>query len=282
MTLTLLEHSEQIVKSFESIIAAMDILTHHIQAELKDFPIWAQTTENNFDSNRNKLVYALRKFESDFNAPVQETFSFCGAIAGTQKTLELVSELNKTKDAFKSKVIEYHRSPAYHYTVPARKILTRYGYSGIKLKQVYRHIVTLDFNPKTISWCEAIDSSHKVINQTAAELLLSEFLNKHQDETQHIEIQLKQVRQLSAGETLVIRRDLKAHPMANISKWENSRPIKIRSSLPIVFLYDYYAIPTIVRFSSRRKASTQRSDKLLEDTPFLKSIHAYRYKKLNI
>jgi hypothetical protein len=75
---------------------------------------------------------------------------------------------------------------------------------------------------------------------------------------------------------------MKPYAAVNVSFRDASGALvmdKIHTSLPIFFLKDPKAALPEVRFSSPRRTPKQaRSDKKVEDSPFLPSISAYRYK----
>jgi hypothetical protein len=161
--------------------------------------------------------------------------------------------------------------------VPARKFLSRAGYIGIKLKQVYRHIVMLDYQPRKIAWTEGRDSSNKTITIKEAETKLLKI-----GVGEHIDIQLNKLKSLGSNEKLVIRRDIKPHSMANVSRLlsDNKTIItdKVKTSLPIFFLFNAdLPAPEVCFSESRPRKTLNRADRKLELEPFLPSLAAFRY-----
>lgn len=86
------DHSKQIVNAFKQVMTALNILTHHIQFELAEYAIWAETPECTFISNYSKVISDIRKHEIDVAIPPQETFTFIIFIK--IKTVVQINKLN--------------------------------------------------------------------------------------------------------------------------------------------------------------------------------------------
>ena len=253
------------------------LLSYHIQFELNHLPIWSENTEGDgFENNRIKVIEAIKRQEIDAHLKPSETFSFAGVIASTEKTIEIINQVNGMKDLFKSAVTQYRRSEVFiRGAMPASKLLERGGYPGIKVRQVARHLQFIDYHPRRVAWSEAKGCSNIIITQEQA---IKKLLEAGRGE--HITYQIDLLKRLEPSEKLVVQRKIKAYPSANISTFKTAGRCsieKIESSLPIFFKYDQTKRWPVVEYSIKQ-VHPQRIDKKLEDEPFLTSISAYRYK----
>lgn len=275
-----IDEYQAIVKHFEAVLKAVDKLCHHIHSELGSYPLWVDNGKGRFTSNRAALTSALNNFKQPMGVTPQETFTCPGAIGATKQTFALVKAVNQAKDKFTAVVHAFiAKQPAN--PIPTRKvrqILALAGYPSIMMRQVYRHLVFVDYHPRRIGWTRAKSGSHVVISQgKARELLL------RAGEGKHIEVQLAKLSQLRAGEKLVIFHEIKQGWIANVASFKNreghSTTQKIRTALPIIYLHNEKLPSPEVCFSSKvnRDAKSHRLDKKIQDTPFLSSINAYRY-----
>jgi hypothetical protein len=273
------EYYEEIVGAFEAFLFAIDKLCLHIIDDLKDYPIWVDNGHGEFVNDRDKVVYVLKHISPKLDLNPQETYSCPGAVGATYKTFELIQEVNIAKDNFRSNVQEYKDLFKPNPTRPARQIIAAAGYGGVKLLQVYRHIHFIDFHPRRIAWTKSKKSSNVIINKAQAEKLIYKI-----GKGEHIDIQLAKLSLLKPDQQLVVYRPLRSFWGVNTSTFKDNDNYstfhRIREiSLPLFYLHESGLPTPLVCFSSKssRKVNV-RMDKLAEDEPFLKSIHAYRYK----
>ena len=277
---SLFEHVDAIKTAYEQVQSDLCLLAYHIQTDLKALPVWAENTEQSgFDDNRIKIIEAIRRQTIDDLLSPSETFSFAGAVACTVKTIEILKQLNTSKDHFKSAVTQYRKSEAYQTKKTASKLLEQSGYPGLKTRQVARHLQYIEYHPRRISWSKAKGSSNIVITQEEAAQRLLKI-----GQGGHITLQLDLIKKMAKDEKLVIQRKIKPYLSANISSFKVGGRCslqKIESSLPIFFQYDESKKLPIVEYGVKQSLAerSERIDKKLENDVYLSSISAYRYKK---
>ncbi|NKB47358.1 MAG: hypothetical protein GKR77_06170 [Legionellales bacterium] len=146
MNLSLFEHAQIIMDAFEKVLCALQTLGRHIHTELSYYPIWVMQGEA-FENNRDKVVEALTHFAPVIGLSPQETWTCPGVVAGTRKTIALVQAVDHAKDAFKEVTQSCKTISKEIPTKPVRDILANNGYGAVKLKQVYRHLHYLEYQP---------------------------------------------------------------------------------------------------------------------------------------
>lgn len=271
------EFYAEIISSFEVFLKALDKLCNHIQNDLQQYPVWIDNGKGQFIHSRKKAVSVIKHISPRMNLLPTETFVCPGAIGGTIKTFGLIDNLNKVKDEFKQTVLKYNDICKRNTTRPIREILARAGYGCVKLMQVYRHITYVDFHPRRIAWSKSKNASYKKISiNQAKDMLLKAGKGKH------IDIQLSKLGLLKPRQKLIIFRQTRDYWGVNIATFKdtNTRSINYRlrdESLPLFYLYDKKLPEPIVCFSNRGRIHN-RTDKKIDNIPFLKSIKAYRYK----
>jgi hypothetical protein len=271
------EHADLMIQAFEAIESPLNALCLHILDNLKDLPVWVAQNRK-FEPDRDKAIFAFKHFLPTQGLTPQETFKCPGVIAGTEKTVRLVQAVNKAKEAFKQAVAEC--CPELHNKDRLiRTLLSRAGYPGLKLKQVFRHIPYLPYHPRRIAWTKTKHTSHKRITSAEAKKLLEKV-----GHGLHIQVQLAKLSVLNKNSMLVIKKEIKPGLMANITHFKqnnHSKIVDIRSSLPLIYLHDLTLPHPDVCFSKTiAQPLHPRADKQLEKQPFLPSIHAYRYKSI--
>jgi hypothetical protein len=274
--------AEGIITAFENVEKQLNTLCLHIHDALRSYPVWADRGDRMLVSERDMVIYALKHLKPTAGLSPQETFACMGAVGCTLTTLALIDKVNAAKDNFRQTVDDYLKqfSSAKRDTAIIREILARHVYSGIKLKQVYRHIKYLDHHPRRISFTQVEHSANKTITRQMAEKLLQEA-----GEGRHIEVQLEKVSLLGQHDKLIIRRDIHNCWLVNVATFKNqegrSSFTKIWTSLPLFYLHDERLPYPQVGFSKtyNKHKEGPRIDKRLEDKPFLSSISAYRYKR---
>lgn len=271
------EYGELIIQAFEKVVIELKRLCLHLYDDLMGLPIWIANTGNQFENNR-KGVFCLENFNPTSGLTSKETFSCPGVIAGTSETLKRLEVVHQSKDALKKVIADCKSALGNRAHRFVHDILARAGYPAIKLKQVYRHIYSINYHPDRIAWCKGKSSSHKVITQEEAKTLLAEA-----GQGSHIDIQIDKLKTLKPGEKLVIRRPVRANWVVNVTATSEMGALHedFRTSLPLIYLQDANKPPPIVCFStlSNRDETSIRSDRKIELTPFLPSIKAYCYFK---
>lgn len=265
------------LEQFHQLLTHLQILKNHLMEEMADYPAWVGESDS-FRKDKATAIVALTCFTYESPVP-QNTFACPGAIAGNTHTLHLVNEVNHLKDSFKLAVNRYLSTYAKKDTSKIRHLLSKAGYPGIKLKQVYRHIHYVDFHPRRISFTQVKHNSNRKIDKLAAK----EKLNKV-GQGINIEVQLQQLAKLQSN-TLIMHREVLAVWAANISTFkaesERSKTLKIITALPIIYRHDEIKDLPRVHYAKpyQKLKSGPRVDKKIEEHPFLPSIHTYLYKK---
>lgn len=264
----------EIISSFKDVIAKGDGLKRHL-LDLNPSQVWINQKQSAvFEKELHRFISAMLDYYPLDYSTAKQTSAYQGALGGSIFTLELASELNDTKDEFRLICNEFLKEQNQKKTKMIHTILEKAGFASIKLKQVYRHIPLIDYHPRLISYCQLKHNSKiKISKNKAREKLLKV------GKGDNIDIQLDWLAKTDSK--LVIHRETSEIWAANISSFknENNRVItkKITTSLPIIYLMnDKLPLPD-VRFSEQRTRNS-RIDKIIEENPFLKSIHAYKYK----
>jgi|GEM_PF-916626 len=282
---TVVDYGEKVVSSFKEIIESLNKLCLHVLDDLQALPLWVLDGEKSWFQDRDKLCYILKHMEHRPEISPQETYVCPAIVAATEETFTYIEAVNTAKLAFKGAVAAYLKFLNTPKTKVVRKLLDQAGYGAVKLKQVYRTIPYIDFHPKKVTWAKSRKGSYVKISSSEAKELL---LKKGQEEA--IDIQLNKLSLLSPKEYLVVFHPIKPCWGVNITKFaEGTQPVTFKRfreiGMPLFYLHgeDLEAPEVQIKYGSPPTAvetgvEKHRSDKVLEDKPFLHSIHAYRYK----
>lgn len=279
MLLFMMIDGHDLVFFFEKVVTALNALCLHVHDDLRGYPVWIDNGTLELVSDRDKIIYVLKHLSPMEGLSPQETFACVGAVGGNRETLELVATVNLAKDEFRVKVNHYLAMDENRDTAVIRRLLALNGYPGIKLKQVFRHIRSVEYHPRRISFVKGRHNSHRIITKQQAEQML-----KEAGQGMHIDVQLTKLSLLEPHARLVIHRDVQSHWLANVATFKGdsgrSTTAKIPSSLPLFYLHDKSLPLPRVLFGkkSHRHKPDSRTDKKIENEPFLSSISAYRYK----
>lgn len=221
------------------------------------------------------------------------TRKYKGVVICSQKIIDLSENVNQQKDTFaiavrKIRDLSNKELTNFKYVIgqysKTRNELSSMSMARLNLNHCYRHIHIFTDSPSKIQYSKSTNElSIKKITVKDAEEALSA-LNS-QDEAYHIEDQLNKLRSLKRSIPLAIVRSMAPHFKVNLfykNDDDNDTsyfPITRKPGLPIFVLDTNNNID--IRFEQKNKRKTQiktRSDKMLEDNPFLKSLSVYRYK----
>lgn len=269
-----------LINAYEQVTSALDTLCLHLQQDLANLPVWVAEGQT-FHTNRKLLLHALKHVGPTPSLTPQETYACPGAVACIPETIELIQTLNIAKDAFKAAIATIKNNTTQDLSKTIRCVLAQAGYTAIKLKQVYRHIPYIAYHPRRIAWSKGKHGLNKTISLNEAERLLLKA-----GQGKHIDVQLAKLATLDDKTRLVIHRDIKPCWVVNIATFKEgtqSRFEDIKTSLPLFYLHDAECAPPVVGFSTpNERTVVVRTDKTLEEKPFLPSIHAFRYKVVNL
>ncbi|MFZ0219550.1 MAG: hypothetical protein WAL30_05025 [Candidatus Aquirickettsiella sp.] len=274
----LIDFAPHLISCFSALLQAIDNCHAHIQSDLRELPLWVDNGAAEFSKNRDKVVAALGNFGPTQGLSPQETFKCPGVVAGTQQTLMLIDNVNQAKNTFKKRVRDYQQTTQQDITKFVRDTLARAGYPGIKLKQVFRHIIYIDYHPRRIAWTKGKHTTSKLLSKQDSEKLLDKA-----GQGLHIEIQKVKLSGLPHQMKLIKHRAIKPGWVVNIGSFKEnncSAYEDIRTALPLFYLHNQQLPNPIVCFSKPRIQNRKlRADKQIESVAFLPSISVYRYKK---
>lgn len=274
----LIDFAPQFIRCFTGLLQTLDHLKEHIQSDLNQLPLWVDNDTEGFVENRNKVIFALANFGPTEGLSPQETYKCPGVVAGTQHTLALIDNVNQAKSIFKEAVHACQQTMQQDITKFVRDSLAYAGYPGIKLKQVFRHIIYINYHPRRIAWTKGKHTTSKQLSKQDSEKLLDKA-----GQGLHIEIQKVKLSGLHHQTTLIKHRAIKPGWVVNIGSFkENNCSIyeDIRTALPLFYLHNSQLPHPIVCFAKPRVQNRKtRIDKQIESTAFLPSISVYRYKK---
>lgn len=274
----LIDFAPKFISCFTTLLQTLDECNVHIQNQLSELPLWVDNDAGDFVTNRDKVIFALGNFGPTQGLSPQETFKCPGVVAGTQDTLALINALNQVKTTFKELVGACQQSTQHDITKFVRDTLAYAGYPGIKLKQVFRHIIYINYHPRRIAWTKGKHTTSKQLSKQASEKLLEKA-----GQGLHIEIQKSKLNALHHQTKLIKHRDIKPGWVVNIGAFKEnncSAYEDIRTALPLFYLHNKQLPNPQVCFSKSRVQNRKiRIDKQIESMPFLPSISVYRYKK---
>tara|TARA_B100000678_G_C18226340_1_gene509004 strand:- start:2937 stop:3758 length:822 start_codon:yes stop_codon:yes gene_type:complete len=268
----------ELISKFLYLTELLNNFHAHMDSKLSHLPAWFGEKSVNDDKAPLKQAFSEWSYDSEVG---HSTLSCPGALAGTVETLQLVVDINAAKDDFKTFATKYLKDHQLTNTKLIRQLLKQAGFPGIRLRQVYRHIRTLSFHPKRISFTQTHHNTYRIISKEEALLRLQKV-----GSGPNIDWQKAKLASIS-DEKLVIRHDIKPLWAVNASTFKfdtgRSQYLKLLTRLPVVYLHDETQPLSLVGFSRpyQRHQKKPRSDKRIESTPFLPSIFAYRYKAMN-
>jgi hypothetical protein len=243
---------------------------------------------------RKRALAAIQQLEYHEEQAPKEILVLAGFLGASPETLNVVSELNNRKKAFKQSVLKLkyakislkcpYLQNLFEETLHKRSQFTqntlkRFGLSRLHLKQCYRSLPILSSAPHTISWTWANTRSIKKISQDQA---INRLESLGSDEA--IRSQINKLGYLAPSEQLAIVQELAPHLRANIrfiNKNMEENRIMIKGPVPIFFPADQKTPWPLFKEpkekTGKNKKRQIRADIKLEAEAYLPAIHAYRY-----
>lgn len=226
-------------------------------------------------SVREKAIALLTQNEYlDAQAP-REILVLPGYIGASAATLDLLHNVNQSKDQFKKCVLAL--KAALDKPSQLTHAMHAMGFARLHLKQCYRKIPILKLAPLKISWTWAHTKSIKRITIEKAQEML-----RKKGEDSGILLQIQKLSALPSNEQLAIVQELAPHLRANIVlNDENRTRLMIKGPVPIFFPCDSttpnpaFKVPQ--KKSLRDQNRTIRKDVRLDPNPYLPAIRAHRY-----
>lgn len=207
----------------------------------------------------------------------KSTVRASGLVGASQAVIDGINHVNDLKAAFKEAVTQ----------VPSRqrRAMIRH-FPGLSRLQAYRELVALEKHPDGAHFFWAANKTGSA-RKTVAELRKD--LEVERDSVpatdthllQAIQFDLEKLADLPDNEVLAKRRPIRLHPQCNI--WVNGQIAAQEDAyLPIFYLRDTaYPDPKVTSLpASSEQGNRQRgvrSDRKVEEEPFLERIHVYRY-----
>lgn len=281
-----------VLENFSKLHSCLLKLEESINNTDSNLPAWFNPPAEMQISNlpcRKQVAYFLNQLEYlDDQAP-KEIIVGAGILAASNKTIQLIDEVNLAKDNFKlsmlnlkqtsPKHIEFINNELNDFLNRPKESLKKMGLSRLHLKQCYRKIPTVIQRPAKVSWTWANTRSIKKITPLQAEQMLLKIKRTNHD----IQVQLSKLLSLPAHEKLAIVQELAPHLRANITMEDSDgvRRFMLKGAVPIFYLAeDNQPLPYFTPPKEKQGKDKQRlirSDTKLEPDPFLPSIRAHRY-----
>lgn len=215
------------------------------------------------------------------------TENLYGLIGISSTTLEALKSLNESKQAFQACVKQFRgqkEKPAHILQKRAKLLaesLERTGLARLHLKQCYRQIPCIEHTPVKIgfSWYSSGRSIKKLSVADAEKRLL-----KLDHSQPHIQLQLQALGRIPSSEVLI---QLQPQvPVMRVNMVWKEEEVLIRKArncpLPLFFPLDdnqafpEYNTPSLTPPDTRQRQ--QRSDLIIDPTPFLPSLRVHRYR----
>lgn len=270
-----------IIEAFDEIWLGLQKLSEHVKDDLAMLPLWVDNGAGELVTERSRAIEAIKHIKMSEGLRPQETLACVGAIGCKKETLLLLSVINQAKDKFKGLVqlyLAHYQADKSRDTSVIRDLLASHGYAQVKLKQIYRHIQYVNYHPRRISFNYVSHSSQKAVSKAKAEKLLMAV-----GQGENIEVQLRQLQSLDSKERLVIYHEMNCW-VASVATFKNeygrSKTEQLRTSIPLFYVHDTRLPLPAVAFAKKyeREQTGARADKLIDETAFLPSIRAFRYR----
>ncbi len=279
-----------------SLKEAIDTLVQRIRDD-RDYPAWAQAAPDAPDARNKAISTAWGLHYLDGQDP-HETIRCTALIGASAETLACVESVNQAKQALQTAL---HAMDGIHVKVqdpatgewvmkPLIKIaLASLGHPRLHRRQATRRLEILERAPSSASFTWARLRKVQRITVEEARAMLQEQIEKTAGRIIQHQRDLDRLQALQADEPLAIVEAPHLHPKVNLA-WvvktehgtETIRGMR-RAVVPI--FYPSHSGAPLPRLRPLPEAPPapgsrlRRSDVLVEDEPFLPSIHIHRYRE---
>lgn len=283
--------STQLTSIFDQLVTQTQLLIEQITTTQKGY--WLPMTPELAANDPKSLSLACRLLQSFWYEDGQdgrETKSCFGFISVPKTTIELAESVNQTKEVFKAEVQHYQKQNKQDWLSLKGELARRHpslqtqlhfsGLSRLHLKQTWRSIPVIPRSPSRIgfNWYQSGRSIQKMTTQQAYDAL-----SKLDTSSQHIQLQLDALSKLPNNTKLAKVQNLAPTMRANIFFEDGEIPARraMNISLPILIksnndgAFPKHNTPDIEPPEFRMRAI--RSDRKIEDNPFLPSIRVHKY-----
>lgn len=231
---------------------------------------------------RVEAVNIYRQLEIQKTQKAYMCVRVAGAIASSQKTIDIANAVNQEKTKLKE-LIQQLAETSVIRTPMAHKVLPR-----VMLLQAYRHIPIFSDQANRVSLVWASTSAIKKIEK---EKILKSLANEKLDPPKGVDAatwgecidkESQKVSSLTRDNEFAIKKPIQPHPRANIAFHNASGELMnkmIGAHTPILYLHSK-KVPIISGLSSYdiKNARNTRKGKEIDGTPIVKRINLYRYK----
>ncbi|MGR6873705.1 hypothetical protein ACU6U9_15650 [Pseudomonas sp. HK3] len=284
-------NTSELIHTFDELVETTQTLCLSIRSNHQGH--WLPLTEDeqsNGTTALNKACNMLSDFWYKDGQDGRETRSCFGFIAVPESTLALANTVNNLKDTLKQQVQILQKQNKQQWLELKGQLARRHptlqtqlhfsGLSRLHLKQTWRTITVINRTPTRIgfNWYHSGRSIQKISVQQAYDALA-----RLDTGSSHIQAQLSSVSKLSSNTPLAKVQNLAPTMRANLFYDDGEVPLRhaMNISLPILFkahkehTLPQHNEPEIDPPTERQRAV--RSDRKIEDHPFLPSIRVHRY-----
>ncbi|GAA6133554.1 hypothetical protein NBRC116188_03430 [Oceaniserpentilla sp. 4NH20-0058] len=283
--------SLELTQIFDKLVVDTQALTSDIKSYQRGFWLPAVDQVNpKDDSNLTSACSVLQDFWYKDGQDGRETRSCFGFIALPEHVLQHAKDINTLKESFKECVQKFQKHNKESWVSLKGELARRHpsvqqqlhfsGLSRLHLKQTWRTIPIIERAPSRIgfNWYQSGRSITKITVQQAYDSL-----SRLNTDSKHIQVQLAALVKLPSNTPLAKVQNLAPTMRANLFYEDGHHPLRqaMNISLPILIkcskneTLPVHNSPDTVPPTNRARAV--RSDRKIEDTPFLPSIRVHRY-----
>lgn len=282
----------QLLESFEQMLAAVNEFCTVLRRDTA-LPVWVSRTEQELEEGLDMRVKAVHLYQALWYEEGQEgreTLTCPGIVGAGPQTLAAAHACNAAKDGFKTAVLALKNltkpnanallADLHKRNEEVAAAMQRIGAARLNLKQAYRRIPFLEERPLKIgfTWSKQGRTIQRTSVAEARRLL------ERRRETPQVRLELQRLAGISQSEMLARVRRVCPHLRANIvfARAQGVERRLMQSPLPILVpLQPGERLPEFVPVSPEPAGSQrlQRSDVRIEESVFLPSIRAYRYRE---
>ncbi|MDH5232661.1 MAG: hypothetical protein OEY38_21590 [Gammaproteobacteria bacterium] len=278
-----------VLTCYERLNSAIIALQDSVRTD-KNYPAWMYGYEDNSDA-RSLAIRALGEYFAADHLSPNETLSFYGAIGASNKTLDLIPNVNLLKTEFKQAMMPFSKgqvrepdpdNPGQTINVPlARVILRDLKLGRLVQRQLTRQIVHLPDTPRRIGFTFSATNS---ITRISVDEARNRLIRLGDDP--NIKRHLAKLDKVSQDEVFAVVIPCTEHARQNIvfaqqidyKDKEDVLRIQTKTQLPL--FYPCVAGkdgPIIKPGTPKEQKSNGPGGKEIMKQPFLKPIHAHRY-----
>jgi hypothetical protein len=251
------------------------------------YPTWIW--QQDLEKARPYAAEIITALEYAEDQDPQRTRICPGLLAASQDTLDKVFIINDLKDKITAtlrqmdciKVKVFSEERHKEVEEPLSKVaLAALGRARLHRRQVLRHLEVLPLPPQRLGFSWAQTRKIQRIHFDEAEKMLEEKRSRF-PEDRYLDHQLRLLAELPRDEPLAYVEAPHLHPRVNIVL-NDGRKLQKRGTLPLFYLGNPGdKIPKLIPLAEKPKegAKKQRRDRIVEDLPYLPSIHVHRYRQ---